>query len=74
MTLSLKEAARQVLIRAGEPLHYEEITRRVLDGGLSQGFSTWEDLLELAPRTGERCSTVIGSIVLTESKSASPSD
>jgi restriction system protein len=39
MSLSLKEAARRVLKQAGEPLHYEEITKRILDSGLSQSKS-----------------------------------
>lgn len=34
MTLSALSAAAQVLREAGEPLHYEEITRRALDEGL----------------------------------------
>ncbi len=34
MTLSALSAAAQVLREAGEPLHYEEITRRILDQGL----------------------------------------
>ena len=39
MTLTLKDAARQVLHDADKPLHYEEITKRVLDSGLSQSRS-----------------------------------
>jgi len=39
MSLSLKDAARKVLLTAGEPLHYQEITKRILDGGLSQSKS-----------------------------------
>ena len=39
MALSLKEAARRVLAEASKPLHYEEITRRVLESGLSQSAS-----------------------------------
>jgi restriction system protein len=39
MSLSLKDAARKVLVDAGEPLHYQEITKRILDRGLSQSNS-----------------------------------
>ncbi|GAB6063504.1 restriction endonuclease [Deferrisoma palaeochoriense] len=39
MSLSLKDAARKVLAEAGEPLHYQEITKRILQGGLSQSQS-----------------------------------
>ena len=31
---SALEAVRKILAEAGEPLHYEEITRRVLEQGL----------------------------------------
>ena len=39
MSLSLKEAARRVLRQAGTPLHYQDITKRILDGGLSTSKS-----------------------------------
>ena len=39
MSLSLKDAARKVLLSAREPLHYQEITKRILDGGLSRSKS-----------------------------------
>ena len=39
MSLSLKEAARRVLAESGKPLHYQEITKRILEGGLSQSTS-----------------------------------
>lgn len=34
MTLSLKEGAQRILGEAGEPLHYQELTKRLLDRGL----------------------------------------
>lgn len=43
MSLSLKDAAIQVLRDAGEPLHYQEITKRILAGGLSQSSSKTPD-------------------------------
>ena len=39
MSLSLKDAARKVLVNAGEPLHYQEITKRIIDGNLSRSKS-----------------------------------
>ena len=39
MSLSLKDAAQRVLADAGEPLHYEEITKRILDRGLGKSKS-----------------------------------
>ena len=39
MTLSLKDAAQHVLAKAGEPLHYQEITKRILEDGLGQSKS-----------------------------------
>lgn len=39
MSLSLKDAAKKVLEDAGEPLHYEELTKRILGGGLAQSKS-----------------------------------
>ena len=39
MSLSLKDAAKKVLQDGGEPLHYEEITKRILEGGLAQSKS-----------------------------------
>ena len=36
MSLSFKDAAYRVLAEAGEPLHYREIARRILEGGLSR--------------------------------------
>ena len=39
MSLSLKDAAKRVLHEAGEPLHYQEITTRILQRKLSQSKS-----------------------------------
>ena len=39
MSLSLKDAALRVLQDASAPLHYDEITKRILEGGLSQSKS-----------------------------------
>lgn len=37
--MTLSEAAAQVLAEAGEPLHYSEITKRVLERGLAESKS-----------------------------------
>jgi restriction system protein len=45
-TVSFVEAARSVLTKAGEPLHYKEITQRALAAGLvaTTGATPWETL------------------------------
>lgn len=43
MSLSLKDAARQVLANADEPPHYQEITKRILDGHLANSKSKTAD-------------------------------
>lgn len=39
MSLSLKDAARKVLVNAGGPLHYQEITKRIIDSNLGTSKS-----------------------------------
>lgn len=39
MTLSIQQATRKVLAQAGKPLHYKEITQRILAAGLTRSNS-----------------------------------